>query len=132
MKFAKFFEKQLFWRTSAKDYFHIFIINLIIIITIIAFTTIVKCTFIVRILLTIPLIVISSFVCFNLTLTSFFWNIFFSSLISSFSGFCAQLTDSEFVYDHQRNFKCSFYTFIYIYSYLHFLIYTYLLILIYT
>ena len=42
------------------------------------------------------------------------------------------LKDSEFVYDHQKNFRFSLYTYLHIYSYLHFLIYTQLLILIYT
>ena len=55
---------------------------------------------------------------FQLISFPFFWHIFFSSLTPS----------SEFVYDHQINFRRSHYTHIYIYSYLHFLIYIYLFI----
>ena len=41
--------------------------------------------------------------------------------------FYAQLKNSEFVYDHQPYFRCSVYTYIFIYSHLHFFIYTHLL-----
>ena len=72
-----------------------------------------------RILLIIPLDYYMIPCLFQLISFSFFRHIFFSSLTPS----------SELVYDHQTNFRCSLYTYIYIYSYLHFLIYTYLFIL---
>ena len=49
-----------------------------------------------------------------------------------FQAFCCLCPVKGLSYNHQTNFGCSLYAYIYIYIYLHFLIYTFLLILIYT
>ena len=86
-----------------------------------------------RILLSIPLDCYMIPCLFQLNFV-FFLPVYIFSLVllQAFRIFLAQEKDSEFVYDHQTNFRCSLYTSIYIYSYLQFLIYTYLLVLIYT
>ena len=78
-----------------------------------------------RILLTIPLDCNMIPCLFQLNFVFFLPLIFFSSLIPSFPLLRP-------VKGLRIRFRCSLYTYIYIYSYLHFLIYTYLLILIYT
>ena len=62
-----------------------------------------------------------------------FTGIYFSLALFQAFRFLRPVKRPRIVYDHQAYFRCSFCTYIYIYSYsLPFLIYTYLLILIYT
>ena len=76
-----------------------------------------------RIFLTIPLY--SNFIpcLFQLNFVFLLPAYIFLQSYSNLFVFYAKQKDSEFVYDHQTNFRCFLYTYIYIYSYLHFLIY---------
>ena len=78
-----------------------------------------------RTLLTIPLDCIMIPCLFQLNFVFFLPLIFFFSLIPNFAFLRP-------VKGLRIRFRCPLYTYIYIYSYLHFILYTYLLILIYT
>ena len=76
-----------------------------------------------RILLTIPLDCNIIPCLFQLNFVFFLPAYIFLQSYSELFVFYTQQKNSEFVYDHQTNFRCFLYTYIYIYSYLQFLIY---------